>query len=99
MSREFACKPLNSLGLKTTDRDKLAPEFEKFPVLFPVSREFASGDGFDTTASATIYLTDYSRHNLQLKRSRWRVASCRKRIGSKGIYLVNYVSLAGSRLQ
>src|SRR5450631_1269161 len=24
-----------------------APEFEKFPVLFPVSSEFRSGDGFD----------------------------------------------------
>jgi hypothetical protein len=44
--------PRNNWGSKASVPGKIR-KIEKFPVLFPVSRGFPSGDGFETTGSAT----------------------------------------------
>jgi hypothetical protein len=53
-SREFSCKPLNWLDY-VARKSRLPRKITKFPVLFPVIREFALERGSQQTASTTIH--------------------------------------------
>jgi two-component system, NtrC family, sensor kinase len=68
LSREFDCKPLNLLG------------FDEIPCLFPVSREFGSGDEFD------IFPQDIRRALLNLIANGFYAATRRRAETNCGDY-------------
>src|SRR5262249_4005884 len=68
LSREFCSKPAESLG-EWRPLCAICLKIEKFPVNFPVSREFGSGDGFDCDC---VRHHRKNSHLIHLSFLRWR---------------------------
>ena len=76
-------KTLDNIGVPALGAGARRPKFEKFPVLFPVNREFGCRDGFDN---------DCVRHHALCRNGKslrdWRIASNRRasawRLGLRG---------------
>ena len=83
MPTEFDSKPSITLEFPALGAGARRPKFEKFPVLFPVNREFGCRDGFDN---------DCVRHHALCRNGKslrdWRIASNRRasawRLGLRG---------------
>ena len=83
MPTGFDSKPSITLEFPALGAGARRPKFEKFPVLFPVNREFGCRDGFDN---------DCVRHHALCRNGKslrdWRIASNRRasawRLGLRG---------------